>query len=179
MEDNMALTDKELQEKEVQTSDSQIQDDIIDVEIKPIKRKRFRLNGDNNKIIELNTSDLNISVRLEKGWEELQKLANSVANVDTDEEDFSTLLQEYDKKMRDELDYIFDAKVADKASDGGTMYDPYGGVLRYEHILDTLLSLYTTNINKEFSAIKRRVSKHTDKYTVPKKSSTTRRTTKK
>ena len=100
----MALTDKELQEKEVQTSDSQIQDDIIDVEIKPIKRKRFRLNGDNNKIIELNTSDLNISVRLEKGWEELQKLANSVANVDTDKEDFSTLSQEYDKKMRDELD---------------------------------------------------------------------------
>lgn len=81
--------------------------------------------------------------------------------------------------MRDELDYIFDAKVADKASDGGTMYDPYGGVLRYEHILDTLLSLYTTNINKEFSAIKRRVSKHTDKYTGPKKSSTTRRNTKK
>lgn len=67
MEDNMALTDNELQEKEVQTPDSQIQDDIIDVEIKPIKRKRFRLNGDNNKIIELNTSDLNISVRLEKG----------------------------------------------------------------------------------------------------------------
>ena len=175
----MALTDKELQEKEVQTSDSQIQDDIIDVEIKPIKRKKFRLNGDNNKIIELNTSDLNISVRLEKGWEELQKLANSVADVDTDEEDFSTLLQECGGGGGGGGNYIFDAKVADKASDGGTMYDPYGGVLRYEHILDTLLSLYTTNINKEFSAIKRRVRKHTDKYTGPKKSSTTRRTTKK
>lgn len=170
----MALTDKELQE---QQPEAQAQDDIIDVEIAPIKRKRFRLNGDNNKVIELNTSDLGISVRLEKGWDELQKLANKVANVDTDKADFTELLQDIDKKMRDEIDYIFDAEVADKASDGGTMYDPYGGILRYEHILDTLLPLYTTNINKEFAAIKRRVSKHTDKYA--KKPSTTRRTTKK
>ena len=96
----MALTDKELQEKELEVTHSQ--DDIIDVEIAPIKRKRFRLNGDNNKVIELNTSDLGISVRLEKGWDELQKLANKVANVDTDKADFTELLQDIDKKMRDE-----------------------------------------------------------------------------
>ena len=168
----MALTDKELQKVAVE-------DDIIDIEIAPIKRKKFRLNGDNNKVIALNISDLNIATRLEKGWKELQNIAEKVANVNVDEENFTDVLQEYNQEMKDQIDYIFDSEVADKAADGGTMYDPYNGVLRYEHILDTLLKLYETNITKEFNAMKRRVTKHTEKYTGPKKSSTTRRTTKK
>lgn len=170
MEDVMALTDKELQQNT---------EDIIDIEIAPIKRKRFRLNGDNSKIIELNTSDLSIADRLEKGWAALQKIAEKISNVNVEDENFTKVLQEYNQEMKDQIDYIFDAEVADKAADGGTMYDPYNGVLRYEHILDTLLHLYETNITKEFNAMKRRVNKHTEKYTGAKKSTPSRRTTKK
>ena len=35
-------------------------DDIQDLNLSAIKKKRFRINGDSNKILELNTSDLSI-----------------------------------------------------------------------------------------------------------------------
>ena len=83
----MALTDDKLNDINIPSEDN-----IVDITIAPIKRQRFRLNGDNNKVIELNTSDLGISTRLEKGWKELQKLVEDVANVDVEKENYLDLL---------------------------------------------------------------------------------------
>ena len=148
-------------------------DDIVDIEITPIKRKRFRLNGDPDKVIALNMSDLGLYSRLEKGYAKLRQIASEIADVDFDPEkdDVETLetamstLDKLNDAMKEQIDYIFDAEVADKACDGGTMYDPYNGTLRYEHILETLLGLYESNISKEFKAMQRNMAKHTAKYT--------------
>ena len=74
-------------------------------------------------------------------------------------------IQDIDDKMREEIDFIFDAPVSKVCADGGSMYDPFEGMFRFEHIIDALSKLYETNLNSEFSKMKRRVSAKTSKYT--------------
>ncbi len=153
-------------------------DDIQDIDISAIKKKRFRINGDNSKILELNTSDLNISSRLETSYNKLQKhmeevgelLAKSVPDDEAEltEEQENTIdaqLKAIDELMREEIDYIFDAPVSEVCADGGSMYDPFEGAFRFEHIIEAIAKLYETNLSNEFAKMKKRVSARTSKYT--------------
>lgn len=162
-------------------------DDIVDVELNAIRKQRFRFNGDNSKILELNTRDLGISNRLTVAYTNLNNLMEEVANtlsevpgIDDDSEDESELtdtqndkileaLNRLDASMRKELDYLFDAPVSKVLGDGGSMYDPLGGVFRYEHIIDKLTQLYENDLDREFFVLKQRVSDRTSKYTRMKK----------
>ena len=143
------------------------QDDVIDINMQGIKRKRFRLNGDNSCIIELNLSDLGIVDRLERGMERLAAEMATIASIDEDDENYQDTLQQADQKMREYVDYIFDSPVSEVCARHGTMYDPQDGKFRYESIIDTLTSLYHNNINAEYKKIQARISKYTNKYTTP------------
>ncbi len=153
----MALTDNE----------NLKQDDIIDINLEGIKRKRFRINGDPDAIVELNLSDLGIMERLNVGMDKLADEMSAISNIpdDADNETFQTKLKEADAKMREYVDYIFDYPVSAVCAKYGTMYDPQDGQFRYEIIIDGLTKLYTDNINSEFKKIQTRIKKHTDKYT--------------
>lgn len=151
---------------------------IIDINLDIIRKKRYRIDGDDSRILELNTSDLNILARLKETYPKLVDLANNafkdLPEVDTSENyDFATdeatanvinTLKDADIKMRELVDYIFDAPVSSLCAPSGSMYDPINGGFRFEHIIDTLAALYETNISSEMSAIAKRVRKHTDKY---------------
>lgn len=160
----MALTDTEEKTK--------VADNVVDIDLSPIKKQSFRINGDNDKMLELNTSDMNIVVRLNKIYPKLQKLADeavelSKTDMDNTEEGlnkFATKLEEIDVKMSNLVDELFDANVSAVCKDGGSMYDPFNGTFRFEHIINTLANLYTNNFSKEFSKMKQRVNKHTSKY---------------
>ena len=152
-------------------------DDIQDIDLSVIRKKRFRINGDNNKILELNTSDLNIISRLTKAYERLQKDMEEVGNVlsklpdddseitEAGEKELEEQLATIDASMKKEIDFIFDAPVSEVCSDGGSMYDPFEGSFRYEHIIEAILKLYERNLDKEFNKMKKRVSTKTSKYT--------------
>lgn len=151
---------------------------IIDINLDIIRKKRYRIDGDDSRILELNTSDLNILARLKETYPKLVDLANNafkdLPEVDTSENyDFATdeatanvinTLKDADIKMRELVDYIFDAPVSSLCAPSGSMYDPINGGFRFEHIIDTLAALYETNISSEMGAIAKRVRKHTDKY---------------
>ena len=151
---------------------------ITDINLSGIQKKRFRVNGDDNSILELNTSDLNLLVRLREAYPKLIALADNAfkqwpeGQID-EESDFMTdpvitetikILQNVDSEMRELIDYIFDANVSEVCAPNGTMYDPIGGKLRYEYIIECLTGLYETNISSEMNKISKRVKKHTDKY---------------
>lgn len=145
------------------------------------QRKTFRIDGDNERRISLDTSDLNVITRLEEVYpkikacavEAIDKLAKmDVAKEEDDEEaveSMSTTLIGIDKDMRELLDYAFDAPVSQACVPKGTMYDPYNGEFRFEHIIDVLSNLYANNLTSEFRKMKERVSKKTAKYTKRKK----------
>ena len=152
-------------------------DDIVDLDISAIKKKRFRINGDSSRILELNTSDLNIATRMSSAYERLVQYMDKVGKVleelpdegeeanDEQEVELTKQLDEIDKEMRKELDYIFDAPVSEVCGYGGSMYDPFNGMFRYEHIMDAITKLYETNLNSEFNAMRKRVNAKTSKYT--------------
>lgn len=149
-------------------------DDIIDIELPQIKKARFRINGDSNKILELNTSDMGIVKRLNEVYPKLQALSKKVTTFDekelTDNSDealaqFANKLDEIDKDMKKLIDELFQANVSEVCCDDGTMYDLYGGMMRFEHIISTLSNLYENNFNEEFKRVRARIQKHTSKYT--------------
>lgn len=151
---------------------------VIDIDLSAIRKKRFRIDGDDNRILELNTSDLNIIPRLKEVYPKLEALAKdamkdwpteSDVTPDTDKlsEDFETMasiLKKIDSEMRELIDYIFDSNVSEVCAPSGSMYDPIGGSFRFEHIVATLGNLYSQDINAEVDKIATRVHKHTDKY---------------
>ena len=146
---------------------------IIDISIDSIRRKRYRLNGDDNKIIELNPTDFNITVRMNEAYPKLSECENQVKSLSEalksgdDKEDierFAKRLSELDAEMKELVDYIFDSALSEACCDGGTMYDLFNGFMRYEIIVDNILKLYTKNLEAESKKIQRRVKQHTAKY---------------
>lgn len=158
--------------------DTTVNDEVEDINLSAIQKKRFRINGDNSKILELNTSDLGIVTRMSSAYERLVKYMEEVGKIlaDLPEDDIDELsngrdaeilkqLNAIDAEMRKELDYIFDAPVSEVCGYGGSMYDPLNGMFRYEHIMDALSKLYENNLNSEFNAMRKRINAKTSKYT--------------
>lgn len=183
---NIPVEEKAVEEKKVKlTTSSTIDipsapeapaDDIQDVDISAIKKKKFRINGDNKKILELNVSDMNVASRMATAYDRLQKHMEKVTKILSDipedgnvsveqENEIETQLKSVDAKMREEVDYIFQAPVSDICGDGGSMYDPFEGAFRFEHIIEAISKLYENNLENEFAKMKKRVSTKTSKYT--------------
>ena len=141
-------------------------------------KRSFSIDGDLNRIIFLDTSDMNILVRLDETYPEIRKLAVEAGEKilaskgDEGDEDgvsavsnLATVLKDIDKQMREKLNYIFASDIADICEPKGNMYDPVYGGFRFEHIIEVLTTLYANNITAEFKKMQERVKKHTAKYT--------------
>lgn len=141
--------------------------DVVDLDLSAIQKKRIRINGDNTKILELNLSDMNIMARIQEAYPKLdaiqQKVMKFAESADGNEEEDIKALKEFDNEMRDLVDFIFNANVSEVCADDGSMYDPMGGMFRYEYILDKITSLYESNLNKEFRSMRARVNKYAKK----------------
>ena len=64
-----------------------VDDNVVDLDLSVIRKKRFRVDGDNNRILELNTSDVGIVSRLNEVYPKLQKLAQDAAGLIDSEND--------------------------------------------------------------------------------------------
>lgn len=150
-----------------------VNNDVTDINLSVTAKKRFRINGDDSKILELNTSDMNVLARLKEVYPKLNSLAAKVDVLEYNEdaenqqeelEKFSEKWKEIDNEMRDFVDYIFQSNVSEVCADSGSMYDPYGGKFRFEWIIDTLSEVYEKDMQAEFKKVTKRVQKHTSKY---------------
>lgn len=140
-------------------------------------KKTFSIDGDLNRSIQLDTSDMNIIVRMEEVYPELQRMAveaidkmSGIKNKRDEEEesslkDYSEVLKEIDSIMREKINYIFASDIADVCVPTGNMYDVINGEFRFEHLIDVLIRLYANDMSAEFKKMRERVKKHTAKYT--------------
>ncbi len=146
--------------------------DVIDIDLSPIRKKRFRIDGDNNRILYLDTSDVNIVSRMREILPKLSKLANEAAeklsvNVEDTEESLAQTadtLKEIDAKMRVLIDELFDSNVSEVCAQGVNLFSPHDGKFTYEHIIDVIGNLYTDNIAREMDKLNSRISKYTAQY---------------
>lgn len=157
-----------------------VNNEIIDLDLSVTKKKKFRFDRDDTRVIEVNTSDMNLMQRVNTAYPRLQDLQNKAAKltegIDTDEADseasamdsiatMAERLSVVDAEMRDLLDYMFDAPVSEAAAPSGSMYDPFNGSFRYEHIIALMMKQYEENLQSEFKKMEKQLKKHTDKYT--------------
>ena len=147
-----------------------VDNDIIDIDFKEVRKQRFRIAGDNNRILELDISDLSTMNRIEESYPRLVALEQKanllkVTGDEGEQVDVIQTLKDIDTEMRSIIDFMFDSNVSEMCAPTGTMFDPYNGKFRYEHITDKITELYQNNLNKEFNLFKKRINKHTDKYT--------------
>lgn len=147
------------------------QDEIVDINIGMSKKRPFRINGDPNKIIRLNVADMGVGMRLQTAYENLMRMMEEIASLGSkeklsDDEQKLTLkkMEELNEQMKEQVDYIFNEPVADKCCDGGTMWDPYDGMFRFEHIIDALLGLYENNFTHEFEKMRKKVNTRITEY---------------
>ena len=145
-----------------------------DIDLSATRKKRFRIDGDNNRYLELNVSDMTIINRLETLYPRLEKLSQDAALKQLDKEDtedeksltrISNALTKIDVQMRQILDEIFDSDVSAKCAPSGSMFDPFNGTFRFEHILDVITKLYENNLNAEYKKMSEKMKKRTAKYT--------------
>ena len=147
-------------------------DKIINLDLSPIRKKRIAINGDENRILELNTSDLNITNRLSEAYPKLTELAHQISTLvmPETEDDVADLKaaadawKAIDDEMRNLMDYIFDSNVSEMCAPSGSMYDPINGKLRFEWLIDILSDLYERELQAEFNKVTKRIEKHTSKY---------------
>ena len=154
--------------------------DIIDLDLQVIRKKRFRFNKDDSRILELNTSDMNIITRISEVYPKLNALQDKASKLmeglnpnETDDpnalmQDVTTManrLKEVDTEMRKLLDYMFDSNVSEITAPDGSMYDPFNGSFRFEYIITLLMKQYEDNLQSEFGKMEKQLKKHTDKYT--------------
>ena len=157
-----------------------VTNDVIDLDLSVTKKKKFRFDKDDNRIVEINTSDMNLMQRVSEAYPKLQELQTKASklteglNVENEESEFAALedittmaerLSAVDTEMRELLDYMFDAPVSAAAAPSGSMYDPFSGSFRYEHIITVVMKQYEDNLQSEFGKMEKQLKKHTDKYT--------------
>ena len=158
------------------TKPTTVNNKIIDLDLSVTKKKKFRFDHDDTRIIELNTSDIGIIGRISEAYPKLTALQDKASKMmeglhDDDaylEDDLKLIgvrLSEVDNEMRQIIDEIFSADVSAKAAPDGSMYDPFDGTYRFEHIITLLMSQYEKNLQDEYAKIEHQVKSHTDKYT--------------
>ena len=147
---------------------------INNIDLTVTKRKEFTINDDPTKVLKLNTSDLSMVTRLNRIYPKLKELANSALTAfDVDESDdteefmakTSESLTKIDTEMRTLIDELFDSNVSELCAPDGTMYDPIGGKLRFEYIIEALAQLYERDLKTEVEKTTAHISKYTNKYT--------------
>lgn len=174
--DNNLIPDEEPVKEPVEKEEEVKQEPaVVDVDLGFVEKKRFRINGDYNRMLELNVSDLNIAARLKKGYPQLNSLLKEaqakIEAVSVDGEDEKVLgeladtLTDIDQKMRGIIDFIFDTNASEICAPSGNMFDPVGGQYRFERIIEKLSDLYSNGLDDEFKKLKNRVEKKTSKYT--------------
>lgn len=164
------------EKKPVEKQEEDVKNEVVvdgDIDLSVLRKKRFRIDGDNNRFVELNVSDMGIVSRLTEAYPKLEKLREKAIKMSANasDEDFDEVqlgkdIKALDKEMRDIIDSIFNSNISEVCVPDGTMFDPIFGKCAYEHVIGVLVDLYDKNISEEAKKIgKPTVSKRTKTYT--------------
>lgn len=144
----------------------------VDFDLSLNTRKTIRIDGDDNRIIKLNTADMGIIERIQQLSERMSELAKEFVSVKYDEnldekestDELVNQINKIDGEMRSIIDDLFQSPICDVCVPDGTMFDIHNGEFMYEILIDRLLTLYADTIQDETQKVITRMRKHTDKY---------------
>lgn len=157
-----------------------MENNVINLDLKETQKTTIHVNGDASLAFDLNLSDFSIYERLRDGMKQLysafEELKNDMGTKAENEEPdddaendevvdaFIEMMKKADLKMRNIVDYIFDAPVSAVCVPSGYMFDVFNGMLRFEYIINALTKLYESNLNKEFYKLRARIDNKLPAY---------------
>ncbi|MCH5202752.1 MAG: hypothetical protein J1F17_06055 [Oscillospiraceae bacterium] len=126
-------------------------------------KKSYVINGDENCVITFNTSDIAIVDRIKKAMINIQAVAEDYEKRTIDnEDDINKLFVETDREIRNQIDYIFGDKIADKAFGATNCLSVCGsGNAIYENFLNAIVPI----IEHDIISAQEKANKRIEKYT--------------
>lgn len=144
---------------------------LLNINLEKSRRKRFTIDGDENRILELNPSDLGIFARIDNFDKVVTAAIREFGEkqVDSDDDNFDvTKLGEaftaLDKLIREQLDILYDTNFSEVTTPHGTMVDPIEGEFRFQYLNDVFAELYQDQITQELKERNDKIREHTKKY---------------
>lgn len=123
--------------------------------------KRYILNDDESKVIRVNVTDFNILDRYNKAQADMQAL---IEDLQTNKDATPEEITDYDKRIRDNINYIFGSDVCTAAfGTANCMSVVSNGSMLFESFLNALMPQVQEDMDINLEAAKKR----TDKYITP------------
>lgn len=120
--------------------------------------KRYILNDDENKIIRVNVTDFNILDRYTKAQADMQAL---IEEMQSDSEATPEKIASYDKRIRENINFIFGSDVCTAAFGTANCMSVVGnGSMLFESFLNALMPQVQADMDISLEVAKKR----TDKY---------------
>lgn len=136
------------------------------------RKEKFTIDGDSNRVIELNTGDIGIISRYASIIPEINKWAESIEKIDfdvtSDESciEFNNKFGEADKAMRQIINSLFDYDVCEVCigKDGSVFDITDDGYFTYAVLIENIFSMYDKTISESTKKLQKRMKSHTAKY---------------
>lgn len=130
-------------------------------------REAITINGDPERVIYIQASDFNIKLRARQAQKNIHALLENLDKANPeDEEAFADVLEDVDKKVREQINFIFNSDVS-KPVFGlcSPLMSLRNGKSYVEAFLEAILPEIERIAKKAAQASEKRIAKHTKRYT--------------
>lgn len=135
---------------------------VVKLDLNLGNKTKVQLGEDENTFVELNLSDAGIVTRLSKAQNDIAEQLK--ANDDkwktlenASGEEVTDLLNETEEKIRNLVDYIFDAPVSAAFLKNSSALSIYNGEYAYEILISKIFELYEKTIANDAKAMQKRI----------------------
>lgn len=144
---------------------------MLNINLEQGKRKRFTIDGDENRILEINPADMGIFARIDDfdkaiipALEEFSEKQFGGTEEDFDLWAMGKAMLELDKFVREQLDIMFDTNFSEIVAPYGTMLDPVNGDFRFQYLIEVFSKVYNDEFQKELTKRNDKIRERTKKY---------------
>lgn len=121
--------------------------------------KRLEINGDENRIITINPTDIAVIKRYNEVIPQLDELSEKYKEIP--QEKTVEAISELDKKAREFIDYIIGSPVSETVFGTANCLSYAGGQTIFENFLTAYMNYMTPAIKSEYEKSKKRIEKYT------------------
>lgn len=122
--------------------------------------ERLAINGDENRIITINPTDISVIKRYNEVIPQLDELTEKYKEVPQDQT--IEIISELDKKAREIIDYIIGSPVSETVFGIANCLSYAGGQTIFENFLTAYMDYMTPAIKSEYDKSQKRIKKYTN-----------------
>lgn len=129
-------------------------------------REAIMINGDPERVIYVQASDFNIKLRARQAQKNIHALLEELDKANPEnEEAFADILEDIDKKVREQINFIFNSDVSQPVFGAcSPLMSLKNGKSYVEAFLDAILPELEKIAKKAAQASEKRINKHAGKY---------------